>query len=28
VESLQTFGEMFHPELFPPVLQGTGWEKH
>jgi iron complex transport system substrate-binding protein len=27
VESLQIFGEIFHPELFEPELQGIGWEK-
>jgi iron complex transport system substrate-binding protein len=26
VESLQIFGEIFHPELFPPALKGTGWD--
>jgi iron complex transport system substrate-binding protein len=27
VESLQIFGEIFHPELFPPTLEGIGWER-
>lgn len=27
VESLQIFAEILHPELFPPMLEGTGWEK-
>lgn len=27
VESLQIFAEIFHPELFAPVLEGVGWEK-
>ena len=26
VESLQIFGEIFHPELFPPLLKGLGWD--
>jgi iron complex transport system substrate-binding protein len=25
VESLQIFAEIFHPERFPPTLEGTGW---
>jgi iron complex transport system substrate-binding protein len=25
VESLQIFGEILHPELFPPMLEGSGW---
>ena len=27
VESLQIFAEVLHPELFPPRLQGLGWER-
>lgn len=27
VESLQIFAEILHPELFPPVLEGTGWQR-
>jgi iron complex transport system substrate-binding protein len=27
VESLQAFGEMLHPELFPPELEHSAWEK-
>jgi iron complex transport system substrate-binding protein len=26
VQSLQIFGEIFHPELFPPRLRSIGWE--
>jgi len=26
VESLQIFGEIFHPQLFPPRLEGIGWQ--
>jgi iron complex transport system substrate-binding protein len=26
VESLQILGEIFHPELFPPTMEGIGWE--
>jgi iron complex transport system substrate-binding protein len=28
VESLQTFAEIFHPDLFPPALEHVGWERH
>jgi iron complex transport system substrate-binding protein len=27
VESLQIFGEIFHPDLFEPQLHGIGWER-
>jgi len=27
VESLQIFAEILHPELFPPTLEGSGWER-
>ncbi len=27
VESLLIFAEIFHPDLFPPTLEGTGWER-
>ncbi len=27
VESLQIFAEILHPELFPPALEHTGWER-
>ncbi len=27
VESLQIFGEILHPELFSPALQGVGWRR-
>jgi iron complex transport system substrate-binding protein len=27
VESLQIFAEILHPQLFPPMLEGTGWER-
>ena len=27
VESLQIFGELLHPDLFAPSLQGIGWER-
>ena len=28
LESLQIFCEIFHPSLFPPILQGIGWERY
>jgi iron complex transport system substrate-binding protein len=28
VESLQAFGEMLHPALFPPTLEHVAWEKY
>src|SRR5581483_3490727 len=27
LESLRIFGEILHPELFEPSLEGTGWER-
>ena len=27
VESLQMFAEILHPELFPPLLEHSGWER-
>lgn len=27
VESLQIFAEILHPEVFPRMLEGTGWER-